>query len=436
MRRLTTYLVLVLLLSLVLVPVAAADKGTPPTPGPNALSIAGPALLGPATAGPARPGPDALINDGSFENVPPPASAWTEITDQPCEWIGDWSSVWGLAAYDGVYDYWGGGYCSDLPTTSSVSQTVTLPVTDTVLYFWYVAYRPDADDADPDTAYISVNGTNVWTLNLIQANNTYPNWVEANVDLTAYAGQTVSLVLGAISQGTSTGNIRYDYIQVGTPPPPPPRCDTGYHEVDIATQDFTGTFPPAGWNVVNNGGACVWVNTDPGGNGNLTGGTGEFAIADSDDCGSVLMDTELWSGQLNLTNVISPELEFKTDYYSYSGNEYGDVDISTDAGATWANVQHFVASARGPRTWSGAIPGAGQNDVMVRWHYANANWDWWWEVDDMVVTGCVPDVPASVDLSGIEASPVAPLAGVPVLALPAGLALLGGAAWAALKRRR
>jgi len=46
----------------------------------------------------------------------------------------------------------------------------------------------------------------------------------------------------------------------------------------------SATFPPAGWTVTQNGGSCSWVGNDPGSRGNLTGGTGQFAIADSDIC--------------------------------------------------------------------------------------------------------------------------------------------------------
>jgi uncharacterized repeat protein (TIGR01451 family) len=155
----------------------------------------------------------ALINDGSFENGPPPGSAWTEVTDQPCEWIGDWSGVWGVPAFDGFYDYWAGGYCGGIPTTSHVSQdNIAIPAGSATLSFWYNSYRPDADDGG-DYAYIKVNGTTEWTLDLIQANNTYPNFVNATVDLSAYAGQNVILEFGAVSGGVSTGNIRFDFIE-------------------------------------------------------------------------------------------------------------------------------------------------------------------------------------------------------------------------------
>ncbi|HQN39748.1 MAG TPA: hypothetical protein PLQ31_09485, partial [Thermoanaerobaculia bacterium] len=56
-----------------------------------------------------------------------------------------------------------------------------------------LSYRPDDDDADLDQAYVQVNGTTVWTWDLIQENDTYPDWVEQIVDLSAWAGQNVTL---------------------------------------------------------------------------------------------------------------------------------------------------------------------------------------------------------------------------------------------------
>ncbi len=156
--------------------------------------------------------PLALINDGSFENGPPPASAWTEWTNTSCGWIGDWSAIWGVPAFDGIYDFWAGGYCG-IPNTNYVQQSVSVPVGESTLSFWYLSYRPDPDDADLDYAYVSVDGTQVWTLDLIQANDTYPNFVNVTLDLSPWAGQVVMLEFGGVSVGSSTGNIRFDYIE-------------------------------------------------------------------------------------------------------------------------------------------------------------------------------------------------------------------------------
>jgi hypothetical protein len=163
-----------------------------------------------------------LINDGSFEQGPPPGSAWTEVTDTACEWIGNFAAIWGVGAIDGVNDFWAGGYCGT-PNTDSVTQTVLVPAGSTTLSFYYIAYRVDADDvpADGDHAYVKVNGVDKWTLAFTLANNTYPSWAgPVMVDLSAYSGQNISLSFGGVSVGTATGNLRFDLIEfVGGPTP-------------------------------------------------------------------------------------------------------------------------------------------------------------------------------------------------------------------------
>ena len=440
MRKVILYVLLVAILSLGLVLAVSASKAEPPTA--NGLSFSTAILPAhPAVVERSPVNPSALVNDGSFENGPPPASAWTETTNSTCEWIGDWSGVWGAAAFDGSMDFWAGGYCGGVPATSSVSQaSIAVPAADNMLHFHYMAYRPDPDDPTPDDyAYLKVNGTTVWTLDLTQANNTYPNWVEATYSLAAYASTNVTLEFAGVSTGASTGNIRYDYILIGEPPPPPLRCDAGYHEVTVMTEGFEGAFPPAGWAVANNGGSCtnasaspVWTNVDGGGRGNLSGGTGAFAMADSDYCGSgSFMDTEMWTPNVDLTGLTAPHVAFNLDYYALG--DYANVDASTDGGATWTNVKSWTASARGPRLYDTVIPGDGQNDVKVRWHYGNANWAWWWEVDSVAVTACEPDQPTAINLTGVTANPAAPLAALP-WAIPTAIAAVAGLAWVARKR--
>jgi hypothetical protein len=174
-------------------------------------------------------GPRALINDGSFELGPPPASAWTEVANYPCEWIGDFSSAWYVSSWDGYFDFWAGGYCYDdvsglnQPSTASVTQSVAVPAGNTLLSFYYVSYRVDPDDEplDGDKAYAAINGTEIWALPLTQANNTYPSWTgPILVDISAWAGQTVDLTFGGASFGTATGNLRVDYIEFVPGPTP------------------------------------------------------------------------------------------------------------------------------------------------------------------------------------------------------------------------
>lgn len=60
----------------------------------------------------------------------------------------------------------------------------------------------------------AVNGTELWSLPLSQANNTYPEWAgPIAVNLSAYAGQSVTLTFGGISEGSLTGNALIDCIR-------------------------------------------------------------------------------------------------------------------------------------------------------------------------------------------------------------------------------
>ena len=161
------------------------------------------------------------------------------------------------------------------------------------------------------------------------------------------------------------------------------------------SQAFDAISVPAGWAVINNVGSVGWTFNDVGARGNLTGGTGNFAIADSDQAGSgVSMDTELRSPVVDLSTLDVVTLTFKTDfrYYSSGQAEVADVDVSVNGAAgPWTNVWRKTASYRGPVTEAVDISAiaAGHDNVMLRFHYYNAVWEYWWEVDDVQLGQCV-----------------------------------------------
>jgi len=164
----------------------------------------------------------------------------------------------------------------------------------------------------------------------------------------------------------------------------------GYAAVTALDQDLDACALPAGWAVVNNGGGCTWAFDDPGGRGNLTGGAGCFAVADSDLCGSgTRMDTDLVSPSVNLSSLAEVTLEFRYDVYDFSGGTVCEVDVSTDGGSAWTSVwSRSGASDRGPATARVDLTAlaAGEADVKVRFHY-EGDYQWWWEVDDVAVFG-------------------------------------------------
>jgi len=159
-------------------------------------------------------------------------------------------------------------------------------------------------------------------------------------------------------------------------------------------ETFDGTTAPAGWTVVDHAGTGqVWKFTDDGARGNLTGGSGGFAMIDSDDYGTGgQQDTSLVSPVVDLTAIAAPVIRFNQDY-RWLGSDRADVDLSIDGGATWTNVLRQATNVRGPRETEIAIPqAAGKAQVQVRFHYYDASFEWWWELDNILIGRqfCVP----------------------------------------------
>ena len=144
----------------------------------------------------------------------------------------------------------------------------------------------------------------------------------------------------------------------------------------------------------NAGSGQVWKFTDDGDRGNLTGGTGNFAMIDSDAYGAgSSQDTSLVSPVVDLTGVTAPVIRFNQDF-NQLGDDTADVDLSIDGGATWTNVLRQETDVRGPKVTEIPIPqAAGQAQVQVRFRYYDASYEWWWEVDNVLIGSQVTCVP-------------------------------------------
>jgi hypothetical protein len=165
------------------------------------------------------------------------------------------------------------------------------------------------------------------------------------------------------------------------------------------SQTFDSTGVPAGWSVINNTAAGGWQFDDPHPRGNLTGGTGGFAIIDSDFLGiGNHEDTYLVSPVVDLSALTAPRLTFNQDYRALSS--VADVDLSIDGGATWTTILgQDLLDSRGPQLVDLPIPQAGgQSAVQFRFHYTGT-WAWWWEVDNVSVAECHPQ-PAGLVVGG------------------------------------
>ncbi|MGH3380784.1 MAG: carboxypeptidase regulatory-like domain-containing protein [Actinoallomurus sp.] len=216
---------------------------------------------------------------------------------------------------------------------------------------------------DPKTGRytLSLPADDTYTL---QVDPLYPGYTQDSHDVTVTAADTVHDVNAAVDQTTCSAP------------------GYGYHYAGD-TQPFDGTTAPSGWTVDDTAGnGQTWVFDDPGARGNKTGGTGGFAIIDSDHYGSGnTQDSSLISPVTDFSARTHPILTFRTDWYGYTG-QAGDLDLSVDGGTTWSNLKHYTASLRGPRTEAVDLSAAaGKSAVRVRFHFTG-KFGYYWQVDD------------------------------------------------------
>ncbi|MGN9777500.1 S8 family serine peptidase [Micromonospora sp. H33] len=273
----------------------------------------------------------------------------------------------------------------DVTTTLNValtavpSVTVSGTVTDGSGHGWPLYAKVTVEGPSGLSDYTTpANGRYSFT---VPAQATYSLKVEPRYP--GYQTVTTPVMVGS---GDVTHNVAVP-VQVNA-------CTTapGYaYGSDGEYETFDGTTAPAGWSVVDHiGTGQVWKFTDDGNRGNLTGGTGNFAIIDSDEYGSSgRQDTSLVSPVVDLTDVAAPVIRFNQDF-NWLSPDRADVDLSIDGGATWTNVLRQAADVRGPRVTEVPIPqAAGQAQVQVRFHYYNASFEWWWEVDNVLIGSTV-----------------------------------------------
>ena len=103
------------------------------------------------------------------------------------------------------------------------------------------------------------------------------------------------------------------------------------------------------------------------------------------------MDTELRTPVLDFSGFGTAFIEFKDDFYWWSGgsNEFAAVDVSTNGGAgPWTNLWWWSYGDHSDTVdLNISDVAAGQSNVMIRFHYYGAWWEYWWEVDEVVAYG-------------------------------------------------
>lgn len=120
------------------------------------------------------------------------------------------------------------------------------------------------------------------------------------------------------------------------------------------------------------------------------GSTGFYALADSDACGSgSSTSTDLLSPAVDgtIAGLVSVTLEFDLHYRYYDGD---DTVVEVWDGSGWHAVWNAPASnAQSHHSVDVTAHAVGNPAFRVRFRYQNASWDYWFAVDNVVVTGTV-----------------------------------------------
>jgi leucyl aminopeptidase len=169
------------------------------------------------------------------------------------------------------------------------------------------------------------------------------------------------------------------------------------YDLFLLDEDFSAGLP-AGWTIVDGGtgggAAATWTADNPGGRAIDPPFDPPFAIVDSDAAGSsATQDEQLISPSFDITGCGEVLLEFSSQlrWYSGSENEQADVDVSTDGGSVWTNKLRIEGGSDGyptPVTKSVDITptsGLDLDDVRIRFHFHQAQYEWWWAVDNVTV---------------------------------------------------
>jgi hypothetical protein len=162
----------------------------------------------------------------------------------------------------------------------------------------------------------------------------------------------------------------------------------------ILFEDFEGSFPPTGWQVVTNTVGGQWDRDDALGQSgyDLTYGSGHFAAAGTDGNNGIAWDTELRSPAIDLSGTTGTVLlQYASNFQDYAGNGDAYLDVSTDGGTNWTNLYSQTGDDSGGTGGGGVLREAdlstyaGQT-IHLRWRYvADSNLDWFWQIDNVRV---------------------------------------------------
>ncbi|MBN1371976.1 MAG: S8 family serine peptidase [Anaerolineaceae bacterium] len=149
-----------------------------------------------------RAAPETVVINGDFESGP--EVGWTESSVQGQRVVR--TAGWFAPAHGGSWLAWLGG---DFNEAAVLSQTLTIQSGTSVLSYWYRI--TSTDSCGYDYFSVKIGSSTVYTHNLCSPNAT-DGWVNKKIDLSAYAGQTVSLGFEVTTNESLNSNLFLDDV--------------------------------------------------------------------------------------------------------------------------------------------------------------------------------------------------------------------------------
>ncbi len=148
-------------------------------------------------------GGGSLVPNGDFEQG---ATIWIQSSSNGRQQIRNSFAPNSVTPYSGAWGAWLGGALNE---QGYLQQTVTVPAGAPYLYFYN--WIGSADLLGFDFGYVMINGTPVSTVDLYSGANT-GGWVKRVTNLSAYAGQTVTLRIAIATDDSLNSNWFIDDV--------------------------------------------------------------------------------------------------------------------------------------------------------------------------------------------------------------------------------
>jgi len=163
----------------------------------------------------------------------------------------------------------------------------------------------------------------------------------------------------------------------------------------VPFEEFTETFDegiPDTWTIIDGGSTTdTWYMETPAGNPQTAGASLDgtpFAYVDSDEAGSgSTMDEILISPVIDASTAEQLFLHFDQYYNNLASTEYAKVEVFD--GSDWVTILNQTADAgawNAPNHQVLDVTDYMNETFQVRFHYYSPGWNWYWAIDNVVVT--------------------------------------------------